>query len=155
MTVDPDFRRPHLLRLPPPEFSDLRPRTDRPVYTARIQVSNLRHVLSALYDQLAVHRKAFLIAVLVCLVALVVAYPAIESVDHWDAPGPTSDSELQYIGILTVVGAIALFTQVLALLALLLFTFVCPNVNLHLSEEKRAFAFFPLLTASPPLALRI
>ena len=97
----------------------------------------MRHVLSALYDQLAVHRKAFLVAVLVCLVALVAAYPAIESVDHWDAPGPTSDSELQYIGILTVVGAIALFTQVLALLALLLFTFETSfSENLSCTAQK-------------------
>jgi len=116
---------------------------------------NLHPVRWALYDHPAVYRKAFLIAVLVCLVGLVIAYPAIESVDQWDAPGPTSDSELQYIGVLTVVGAIALFTQVLALLALLLFSFVCPNLNLHLSGERQAFAFPPCLTVSPPPVLRI
>ncbi len=101
------------------------------------------------------HRKAFHIAVLVCLVALVVAYPAIESVDHWDAPGPTSDSELQYIGVLTVVGAIALFTQLLALVALLLSSYVRPDLRWYLREDKHVFTFFSNLSASPPIPLRI
>lgn len=101
------------------------------------------------------HRKPFLIAVLVCLVALVVAYPAIESVDHWDAPGPTSDSELQYIGVLTVVGAIALFTHLLTLVALLLLSHVRPNLRLHPPADKHVFAFFSRVTASPPIPLRI
>jgi hypothetical protein len=102
-----------------------------------------------------VHRKAFLIAVLVCLVALVVAYPAIESVDHWDAPGPTSDSELQYIGVLTVVGAIALFTHLLAAVAQTLFAHVHPDLRAHPPGDKPVFCSVWQLTASPPLPLRI
>ncbi len=94
-------------------------------------------------------------AVLVCLVAIVVAYPAIESVDHWDAPGPTSDSELQYIGVLTVVGAIALFTQLLALVALPLFAYVRPDLHRHARENKHVLTFLSYLSASPPIPLRI
>ena len=52
--------------------------------------------------------------VLVCLVAFALAYPAIESLDHWDAPTPASDSELQAIVVLTFAGAIFLLTQMVA-----------------------------------------
>jgi hypothetical protein len=102
-----------------------------------------------------VHRKAFLIAVLVCLVALVAAYPLIESVDHWDAPGPTSDSELQYIGVLTMVGAIALFTHLLAVVAQTLFAHVHPDLRPYPPGDKPVFSSVSQLTASPPLPLRI
>jgi len=92
----------------------------------------------------------------VCLVALVVAYPAIESADHWDAPGPTSDSEIQYIGVLTIVGAVALFIQVLTLFAGLLLFYVRAGLHLLTQENTHAFAFVSRLTASPPpLPLRI
>lgn len=101
------------------------------------------------------HRNAFLVVILICLVALIVAYPAIESVDHWDAPGPTSDSELQYIGVLTVVGAIALFTQLLAVVAQTLFAHVHPDLRPHPPGDKPVFSFVSRLTASPPLPLRI
>lgn len=93
----------------------------------------MHSVRRTLYDHPAVHRKAFLITVLVCLVGLVVAYPAIESVDHGDAPGPMADSELQYIGVLTVVGAVALFAQVLTVIALSLLSYV--RTGLQLSER--------------------
>ena len=116
---------------------------------------NLQPVRRPLYDHTTVHRKAFLIAVLACLVGLVIAYPAIEFVDHWDAPGPTSDSELQYIGVLTVVGSVALFAQ-LTVIALLLLAYVPTGLQLLFRENKQAFAFFSRLTASPPsLPLRI
>lgn len=101
------------------------------------------------------NRKAFQLGVLVCLMALVVAYPAIEYVDHWDAPGPASDSELQYIGVLTVVGAIALFTRMLTFFTLLLSSRVRSDSHLHALGDAPIFSFFSCLTASPPLPLRI
>jgi hypothetical protein len=145
----PCFDCRHRMLLPAPQ--------NRPAlfYTARRQVSNLRHVRPALYDHGTVHRNAFLVVILICLVALIVAYPAIESVDRWDAPGPTSDSELQYIGVLTVVGAIALFTQLLVVVAQTLFAHVHPDLHPHPPGDKPVFSFVSQLTASPPLPLRI
>ncbi len=64
-----------------------------------------------------VSRKTLQIVVLLCLVAFVLAYPVIESRDHWDPPGPSSDSELEFIGVLTFAGAIVLLTQLLTILS--------------------------------------
>jgi hypothetical protein len=47
------------------------------------------------------------------LVAFALAYPGIESLDHWDAPTRAADSELQAIVVLTFAGAIFLLAQLL------------------------------------------
>lgn len=84
-------------------------------------------------------------------------YPLIEGLDRWDAPGPFSDSEIQIIAVLTLVG-------VMFVLARLLVTFVLSlleRVLLYLSRSSRnsgevnRFEFVPSENASPPLILRI
>jgi hypothetical protein len=89
------------------------------------------------------------------LVAFALAYPVIESLDHWDAPTPASDSELQAIVVLTFVGTILLLTQMLA--ALPVSTATQPHTGLCLRApwKKHIVLFSPDLTASPPVALRI
>jgi len=92
--------------------------------------------------------------VLVCLVAFALAYPVLESLDHWDAPTPASDSELQAIVVLTFAGAIFLLTQMLA--ALPVFIATQPPAGLCFRALcKKHIALFSDLTASPPLTLRI
>lgn len=100
-------------------------------------------------------RKTLQIVVLVCLVALALAYPLIESMDHWDAPGPASDSELEVIGVLTFAAATFLLTQLLTVLVVAISTHTPPGLCFDTLQEKHVLAFPPLLTASPPLPLRI
>ena len=102
----------------------------------------------------AVSRKTFQIVVLVGLISFALAYPVIESLDHWDAPSPAADSELQAIAVLTFC-AIFLVTQKLAALP------VSIEIQAHLGlcfralRNKHIVLFSPDLTASPPVALRI
>lgn len=102
-------------------------------------------------------RRIFTVASLICLATLAVFYPLIEGLDRWDAPGPFSDSEIQIIAVLTLVG-------VMFVLARLLVTFVLSlleRVLLYLSRSSRnsgevnRFEFVPSENASPPLILRI
>jgi hypothetical protein len=62
-------------------------------------------------------RKYFQVGVLVCLASVAVLYPAIESMDRWDGPGPASDSEIFIIAAFTLVGMILVAGDVLARLA--------------------------------------
>ncbi len=100
-------------------------------------------------------RKTLQIVVLVCLVAFALAYPVIESLDYWDLPGPASDIELEFIGVLTFAGAIFLLTQLLTLLAVAISTHALPGLYFHTLRKKHTLAFSPRLTASPPSPLRI
>ena len=110
----------------------------------------------ALYDQLFVPRKTFQLVVLVCLVAFVLAYPVIESHDQWDPPNPASDSELEFIGLPTLAGAVVLLTQLLIIiLQVSILPHALPSLFLQKLWEKHVLAFSPHLTASPPLPLRI
>jgi len=102
-----------------------------------------------------VSRKIPQIVVLICLVAFALAYPLIESQDHWDAPGPASDSELQVIGVLTFAGAMFLLTQMLVALPVSIATQPRTGLCLHALWKKHILFFSPDLTASPPVALRI
>lgn len=52
---------------------------------------------SRLGSMVAVLGKAFKIVSLACLAGLCLLYPFIELLDRWDAPGPSSDSEIQII----------------------------------------------------------
>jgi hypothetical protein len=88
------------------------------------------------------------------LVAFVLAYPVIESRDHWDPPGPASDSELEFIGVLTFAGAIFLLTQLLTTLAIAIWTHAFAGLCFH-TLRKQSLAYSPRLTASPPRPLRI
>lgn len=99
-------------------------------------------------------RKTLQIVVLVCLVAFASAYPVIESLDYWDPPGPASDTELEFIGVLTFAGAIFLLTQLLIVLAVAISTHALPSLCFH-KLRKHILALSPALTASPPLPLRI
>jgi hypothetical protein len=101
-----------------------------------------------------VSRKTLQIVVLVCLVAFVLAYPVIESRDHWDPPGPASDTELEFIGVLTFAGAIFLLTQLLVVLAVAISTHAVPSLCFR-RLRKHILAYSPRLTGSPLLPLRI
>ena len=102
-----------------------------------------------------VSRKTFQIVVLVGLVAFALAYPVIESLDHWDAPSPAADSELQAIVVLTFAGAIFLVTQKLAALPVSIEIQAPPGLCFRTLWNKHIVLFSPDLTASPPVALRI
>jgi hypothetical protein len=102
-----------------------------------------------------VSRKTFQIVVLVCLIAFALAYPVIESLDHWDAANPACDSELEAIVALTLAGAIFLVTLIAAFP-------VYGATRLHTDSPsspalwtKNVLLFWPDLTSSPPLPLRI
>ena len=100
-------------------------------------------------------RKILQIVILVCLVALALAYPLIESLDRWDAAGPASDSELEGIGVLTLVGVICLLTQLLAFLAAASSPQPLQELYFHALLKKNSLPFSSDLTASPPIALRV
>jgi hypothetical protein len=104
---------------------------------------------------LVVSRKTLQIVVLVCLVAFVLAYPVIESRDHWDPPGPASDSELEFMGVLTFAGAIVLLTQQLTSLCVSISTHALPGLCFDTLWKKLILGFSPHLMASPPVPLRI
>jgi hypothetical protein len=93
--------------------------------------------------------------VLVFLIAFVLAYPVIESRDQWDPPGPASDSELEFIGVLTLAGAIFLLPQLLALMAVAISPHALPGLCFGTLRKKHVLGLFPRATASPPLPLRI
>ncbi len=99
-------------------------------------------------------RRTLQLTVLGCLLTLAFAYPIIESVDHWDAPGPTSDSELQEIALLTFTGALFLVARLLIILAEA-GTHALPDLCHHTMTKNHFLTFWPDLTASPPIALRI
>ena len=102
-----------------------------------------------------VSQKTLQIVVLVCLVASVLAYPVIESWDHWDPPGPASDSELEFIGVLTFVGASVLLTHLLIILSVSISFHALPGLFFQTLWKKHILGFSPHLTASPPVPLRI
>jgi hypothetical protein len=104
---------------------------------------------------LVVSRKTLQIVVLLCLVAFVLAYPVIESRDHWDPPGPSSDSELEFIGALTFAGAIVLSTQLLTILSVSVSPHALPGLFFETLWKKHILGSSPHLTASPPVPLRI
>lgn len=58
-------------------------------------------------------RRILTVASLICLASLAVFYPVIEGLDRWDAPGPFSDSEIQIIAVLTLVGAMFVLARLL------------------------------------------
>jgi hypothetical protein len=103
-----------------------------------------------------VSRKTLQIVVFVCLIAFAFAYPAIESLDHWDAANPACDSELEAIVALTFAGAIFLVTLLVA--AFPLYTATQPSTDRPCScalWTKHGLLFSPHLSPSPPVALRI
>ena len=103
-------------------------------------------------------RRILTVATLTCLATLAVFYPVIEGLDRWDAPGPSSDSEIQIIALLTLVGVVfvlarLLLTLVLSFLGSAFLSLIrSPARN---SSEVIIFRFAPLENASPPLILRI
>src|SRR5260370_18514644 len=90
-----------------------------------------------------VSRKTFQIVVLVCLVAFVLAYPVIESHDQWDPPNPASDSELEFIGLLTLAGAVFLLTQLLIFLHLSILPHALPGLFLQDLWDSHFSPFSP------------
>lgn len=61
----------------------------------------------------SVVRRILTLASLICLTSLAAFYPVIEALDRWDAPGPFSDSEIQIIAVLTLVGAMFVLARLL------------------------------------------
>ena len=97
------------------------------------------------------------VASLISLATLAVFYPVIEGLDRWDGPGPFSDSEIQIIAVLTLVGVMFVLARLLVALVL---TFL-EHVLLYLTRSSRnsielsCSRFAPLGNTSPPLILRI
>jgi len=106
-------------------------------------------------SQSVVSRKTFQIVVLVSLVAFVLAYPVIESQDQWDPPNPASDSELEFIGLLTFAGSVVLLTQLLTILSVSISPHSLPGLFFQTLWRKHVLGFSPHATASPPVPLRI
>ena len=102
-------------------------------------------------------RRILQVASLAGLIGLSLRYPIIESFDRWDAPGPSSDSELQTIVLLTFVGIVFALGHLLASFLVAVLTDSLPSFNLHGEAIQRlaAFDFDPGVTASPPCPLRI
>jgi len=92
---------------------------------------------------------------LVSLVTLAVAYPFIESMDHWDAPDPASDTELALINLLAFVCLFFLLAQLLVELAVSTSVHIFLNSHVCTPPESRISVLFRELTPSPPFALRI
>ena len=102
-------------------------------------------------------RKAFQISSLACLVSLSVLYPLIELLDRWDAPAPSSDSEIQIIVLLSFIGLVFLLGRRLASLAASVFAAVLQDLCSRPGKAIDILVFIlrTPITASPPLPLRI
>lgn len=102
-------------------------------------------------------RRVLQIASLAGLMGLSLFYPLIESLDGWDSPLPASDLEINVIGLLTFVGVAFVLAHFLASLSgsyLMgifrhFFRRATPAFELHDGTSH------PLVSASPPLPLRI
>jgi hypothetical protein len=105
----------------------------------------------------AVLNKSFQTASLTSLVGLSLFYPLIESLDRWDGPGPPSDSELQVIVILTFVGIVILLAHLCSSLVVSVLSAILPALQsrTHKPIHTLVFTFYPTVTGSPPLSLRI
>lgn len=115
------------------------------------------HVLCKRRSMKLVVRRILTVATLMCLATLAVFYPVIEALDRWDAPGPSSDSEIQIIALLTLVGAMFVLARLLVTLvrSFLGSLFLSLSRSALNSGEVTTFRFAPLENASPPLILRI
>ena len=100
--------------------------------------------------------KTFQLASLTCLVGMLLLYPVIELLDRWDAPGPSSDSELQIILLLTFAGLMFLLKHILTFAAFVL-RGVLPNLYRPFAPTTPApvLTLSQRITASPPIPLRI
>jgi hypothetical protein len=103
------------------------------------------------------YRKFFQIASLIFLAGLSLLYPLIEWLDRWDGPGPSFDSEIQIVALLTLVALIFVLRYLLAGSVV----FVLANVFRSLCFRTKPLcaqsisSFHSQLSASPPLLLRI
>ncbi len=102
-------------------------------------------------------KKMLPIASLISLAALSLLYPFIEMLDRWDTPGPSTDSEIEIIVLLTFLGLIFVLRHILAKLSLPPLSSV--SRSSYSSIQSLAAVFFPTVhcevTAIPPLLLRI
>jgi len=101
-------------------------------------------------------RKRLAIVILLSVVVLAFVYPLIESFDTWDAPGPDSDSEIQIIALLTLLGAVIVFSGLLTAL-MLVPTQLSARASLPVSPftDERSFWLRAHTSTSPPLLLRV
>lgn len=103
-------------------------------------------------------RRIFQVGVLVCLASVAFSYPAIESLDRWDGPGPDSDSEIYIIALFTVLGISFVVGDLLARLAATLDRVVVAPIRAGVSTRMTSTPEIPFskeLIASSRLALRI
>ena len=102
-------------------------------------------------------RRVLQLASLAALVGLSLFYPLIESLDGWDSPLPASDLEINVIGLLTFVGVAFVLAHFLASLSA---SGLMSIFRQFLRRDTTAVELHdgtshPLVTASPPLPLRI
>lgn len=102
-------------------------------------------------------RRVTQLGSLVFLAGISLLYPLIESLDGFDSPVPASDLEIQLIALLTFVGLMFVLGHLVASLAICVLLLVLRYLRSRVSVavRMREFAFLPLLTASPPVPLRI
>lgn len=102
-------------------------------------------------------RRILTIASLICLTVFAVLYPVIEGLDRWDGPGPFSDSEIQIIAVLTLVGVMFVLARLLVtcVLACLEHVLLYLSTSFRQSIDASFSRFVPLGNVSPPLILRI
>ena len=84
-------------------------------------------------------------------------YPFLEAMDPWDSPEPSTDAEIQLIALFTFVCIMFVLGHLVAALAISIVMQVLPYLQsrARIVIKVPDFAFLPLLTASPPLPLRI
>jgi predicted ferric reductase len=110
-----------------------------------------------LYYHFVVVRRVLQLASLAALAGLSLFYPLIESLDGFDSPLPATDLEINVIGLLTFVGIAFVLAHVLASLSgtdlMNAFRQFFPMPGTRAETDDGVF--HPLVTASPPLPLRI
>lgn len=102
-------------------------------------------------------RRVIQLSSLVFLAGISLLYPLLESMDPWDSPEPSSDAEIQLIALFTFICIMFVLAHLVAALAIR----VVMQVLRHLRSRAavafngHGFVLLPLLTASPPVPLRI
>ena len=102
-------------------------------------------------------RRVIQLGSLMFLAGISLLYPLLESMDPWDSPEPSSDAEIQLIALFTFICIMFVLGHVVAALAICLVMQVLRYLRSRANSaaKEHDFAFLPLLTASPPLPLRI
>ena len=108
-------------------------------------------------SSLFVLRRVLQLVSLASLAMLALFYPLIESLDGFDSPIPASDLEIQIIVLLTFVGLVFVLAHLLVSVAIsaVMDVFRYLGVQSRVLIGMKPVLFYPLLSPSPPLPLRI